>query len=464
MPTLQKAALWGAPLAALALSLVLTQGAGLPFEMAATAALTLWCAVWWVLEPLPIPATALLPLSVLPLLGILDTGDIAAAYGDPMILLLMGGAFLSKGMEASGAHRRIALGLINLLGGANGRRLIFGFMLAAAFLSMWVSNTATALMLLPVALAVVDRAEPRLAIPLLLAVAYGCSIGGMATPIGTPPNIIFLKVYGDVSGETISFVRWVIQIFPAMVVFLAIAGWWLSRGLGAITPVVLPATGPWQVAEKRVLTVFALTALAWMTMEEPFGGWQRWLHVENANYGSVALLGALSLFLIPAGRPGERLLNWEMAKQIEWGVLLLFAGGIALAKAFVTSGLSDAIGQQLAGLTQLPLWLTILLICLCVTFLTEVTSNTATTTLLMPILAATALAARIDPITLMLPAALSASCAFMLPVATPPNAIIFASGKIKVQEMVRTGLVVNLVGAMLITTLTMTLHALATTS
>ena len=285
----------------------------------------------------------------------------------------------------------------------------------------------------------------------------------MATPIGTPPNIIFLKVYGDISGETISFVRWIIQVLPAMIIFLAIAGWWLSRGLGAIDPIVLPLPGPWQAAEKRVLTVFALTAFAWMTMEEPFGGWQSWLHVENANYGSVALLGALSLFLIPAGRPGERLLNWETAKQIEWGVLLLFAGGIALAKAFVSSGLSDAIGQQLAGFTQLPLWLTILLICLCVTFLTEVTSNTATTTLLMPILAATALAAGIDPFTLMLPAALSASCAFMLPVATPPNAIIFASGRIKVQQMARKGLAVNLVGAVLITVLTLVLHGLAAT-
>lgn len=461
MPALQRHALWAAPIAALILFFGLTRGIGLPFAMAATAALTLWCAAWWVLEPLPIPATALLPLAGLPLLGVLDGGDIASAYGDPMILLLMGGAFLSKGMEASGAHRRIAIGLINLLGGTNGPRLIFGFMLAAALLSMWVSNTATALMLLPVALAVVDRAEPRLAIPLLLAVAYGCSIGGMATPIGTPPNIIFLKVYGDISGETISFVRWIMQVLPAMLVFLAIAGWWLSRGLGAINPILLPETGPWQAAEKRVLAVFAITALAWMTMEEPFGGWQQWLQVENANYGSVALLGALSLFLIPAGRSGERLLNWELAKQIEWGVLLLFAGGIALAKAFIASGLSDAIGQQLAGFTQFPLWLTILMICLSVTFLTEVTSNTATTTLLMPILAATALAADLDPLTLMLPAALSASCAFMLPVATPPNAIIFASGRIRVQEMARKGFAINLLGAMLITLLTLTLQALA---
>lgn len=460
MSSLQKHALWGAPLAALGLFLGLVHGASLSFDMAATAALTLWCAAWWVLEPLPIPATALLPLAGLPLLGVLDGNDIAAAYGDPMILLLMGGAFLSKGMEASGAHRRIALGLINFLGGTNGPRLIFGFMLAAALLSMWVSNTATALMLLPVALAVVDRAEPRLAIPLLSAVAYGCSIGGMATPIGTPPNIIFLKVYGDISGETISFVRWIIQILPAMLIFLGLAGWWLSRGLGTIEPIVLPRTGPWQSAEKRVLAVFALTAIAWMTMEEPFGGWQAWLEMENANYGSVALLGALTLFLLPAGRPGERLLNWELARQIEWGVLLLFAGGIALAKAFIASGLSDAIGQQLAGFTQLPLWLTILMICLSVTFLTEVTSNTATTTLLMPILAATAVAADLDPLTLMLPAALSASCAFMLPVATPPNAIIFASGRIRVQEMARKGFVINLMGSVLITLLTLALHAL----
>lgn len=451
MNRIQQTALWGGPLSFICVFLLMFSVGALPFAMAATAALTVWCAVWWVLEPLPIPATALLPLAGLPLLGVLDGRAIAEAYGDPMIMLMMGGAFLSKGMEYSGAHRRIALGLINFLGGGNGKRLVLGFMLAAALLSMWVSNTATALMLLPVAMAVVDRAEAKLAVPLLLAVAYGCSIGGLATPIGTPPNIIFLKVYSDTTGETISFLSWMVRIAPLALILLILTGLWLTRGLGKIDPVVLPATGPWQTAEKRVLSIFAVTALAWMTMEEPFGGWQTWLHVENATYGSVALLGALSLFLLPSGSSDQRLLTWEQARQIEWGVLLLFAGGIALAKAFMSSGLSDAIGHQLAGLAQLPTWLMVLCICLSVTFLTEVTSNTATTTLLMPILAATAIAMKVDPALLMLPAALSASCAFMLPVATPPNAIVFASGKLRVQDMARAGLIINLVGAVLIT-------------
>jgi sodium-dependent dicarboxylate transporter 2/3/5 len=451
MTRLQRLALWGGPLGFAGVFVLMYNLGGLPFPMAATAALTTWCAVWWVLEPLPIPATALLPLAGLPLLGVLDGSAVAQAYGDPMILLMMGGAFLSKGMEHSGAHRRIALGLINVLGGGNSKRLVLGFLLAAALISMWVSNTATALMLLPVAMAVVDRADAKLAVPLLLAVTYGCSIGGLATPIGTPPNIIFLKVYHDTTGDTISFLNWMVQMVPLAAVFLAFTGLWLTRGMGRMNPVVLPSVGPWQAAEKRVLLVFALTALAWMTMEEPFGGWQTWLGLHNVNYGSVALLGALSLFLLPAGQSGERLLNWEQAQKIEWGVLLLFAGGIALAKAFVSSGLSDAIGQQLAGLAHLPIWLTVLCISLGVTFLTEVTSNTATATLLMPILAAAAIAIQVEPALLMLPAALSASCAFMLPVATQPNAIVFASGKLRVQDMARAGLALNLMGAVLIT-------------
>ena len=422
---------------------------GLPLPAAATASLTAWCAVWWVLEPIPIPVTSLLPLALLPLFNILTVKDVAQAYGNPLILLMLGGAMLSKAMEASGAHRRMALGLINLFGGSSGLRVVFGFMVAAAVLSMWISNTATALMLLPVALAVLERADKPLAVPLLLAIAYGCSIGGLGTPIGTPPNIIFLKIYKDVTGESIGFMTWMLHTLPLVAVFLPLTAFWLCRNLGQTQAITMPASGPWRPHERRVLSIFALTAIAWITMEEPFGGWKTWLNMPQADYGSVALLAVVAMFLCPDGK-GQRVITWEQARDIEWGVLLLFAGGIALAQAFMSSGLSQLLASQLTLLTQLPLPLTVLLVCLTVTFLTEVTSNTATATLLMPIMASAAVALNIEPALLMIPAALSASCAFMLPVATPPNAIVFASGKLHVKDMARAGLLLNIAGAVLI--------------
>lgn len=418
---------------------------------AATASLTVWCAIWWIFEPIPIPVTSLIPLAGLPLLGILTTKDIAQAYGSPLILLMLGGAMLSKAMEGSGAHKRIALGLINAFGGDSAAKVVLGFMVASAFLSMWISNTATALMLLPVALAVLERADKKLAVPLLLGIAYGCSIGGIGTPIGTPPNIIFLKVYQDTTGETIGFMSWMAKTFPIIIVFLPFVAWWLSRKVGNMEAIHIPSSGQWKSHELRVLSIFGLTALAWILMDEPFGGWKSWLNVPNANYGSIALVAVVAMFICPTGNSERsRLLTWEQARDIEWGVLLLFAGGIALAGAFMSSGLSQILANQLTLLTVLPVWLMVLTICLSVTFLTEVTSNTATATLLMPILASAAIALEIEPALLMIPAALSASCAFMMPVATPPNAIVFASGKLKVQDMARAGLILNICGAFLI--------------
>ncbi len=444
-------AFWLGPVVAVLLTVLMVQQ-GWSREASLAAGLTLLCAVWWVFEPIPIPATSLIPLGVFPLLGILDGKQVAQAYGSPLILLLLGGAMLSKSMEKSGAHRRVALGMVRLFGGSSSRRLVLGFMLASALLSMWISNTATTLMLLPVALAVLEKAaDRRLVIPLLLAIAYGASIGGMGTPIGTPPNLVFLKVYAETTGSEISFLQWMGWALPVVLLLLPLAAWWLTRRLAGGEDLAIPCPGPWRAEEWRVLSVFALTALAWMTMRDPWGGWSQWLDLPQANYAAVALTAVVVLFLLPNGR-GERLLDWETAREIHWGVLLLFAGGIAIAKAFVSTGLSEALGQQLLGLTALPLLLLMLAICLLVTFLTEITSNTATTTLLMPILAAAAVSAAIDPRLYMLPAVLSASCAFMLPVATAPNAIVFGSGLVSVKSMAREGLVLNLLGALLIST------------
>jgi len=436
------------PLSAIVLYITLAYS-GWEFASAATAAITLLCAVWWVFEPIPIPFTSMLPLALFPLLGILSPTQVAQAYGSPLILLLLGGFMISTAMSDSGAHRRIALQMVRLFGGGSARGLVLGFMTAAAVLSMWISNTATTLMLLPVALAVLERADRKLAIPLLLGIAYAASIGGLGTPIGTPPNLIFMQIYSDEFGRTISFPEWMSWGLPVVIVMIPLTGLWLTRGIQLSARVKLPPVGHWLPAEKRVLGLFGLTALMWITRQAPFGGWSQWWGLPGANDASVALLAVVVMALTPNGS-GERLLKWESAKTIPWGVLILFGGGIAIANAFIQSGLADNLAGHFSALTALPVWLMILLICLSVTFLTEVTSNTATASLLMPLLAAASVAMEVSPVLLMIPAVLSASCAFMLPVATAPNAVIYGSGQVTIKQMARAGFVLNLMGAVVI--------------
>jgi len=412
--------------------------------------------LWWIFEPVPIPFTSLIPLALFPLLGVLTPAQVGQSFGSPLILLLLGGFMLSTAMADSGAHRRIALYMVNVFGGANARGLVLGFMAAAAILSMWISNTATTLMLLPVALAVLEQTQRNLAIPLLLGIAYAASIGGLGTPIGTPPNLIFMQVHLDQFGHAPSFPEWMSWGLPVVVVLVPIAGLWLTRGVKLTAPVQLPKVGAWSSPEKRVLIMFSLTALFWITRQAPFGGWSSWLELPQANDASVALIAVVLMAALPNGE-GGRLLRWEAASKIPWGVLLLFAGGIAIANAFVQSGLADIIAGELGGLVDLPKWLLLLSMCLAVTFLTEVTSNTATASLLMPLLAATATATGINPMLLMVPAAMSASCAFMLPVATAPNAIVFGSGKVTIKDMARAGFVLNLIGAVVITAVSLLL-------
>jgi sodium-dependent dicarboxylate transporter 2/3/5 len=423
---------------------------GLSPEASWCAAVAVVCVVWWIFEPIPIPVTSLLPLGLLPLVGVLTPSQVAQSYGSPLILLLLGGFLLSTALAASGAHRRLALYLVRLLGGGSNRRVVLGFMLAAATLSMWISNTATTLMLLPVALAVLENSRDRaLAVPLLLGIAYAASVGGIGTPIGTPPNLVFMQVYADVTGETVGFLQWMGWALPVLLLFLPIIWLWLTRNLGREAAPEMPHPGPWTSRERRVMAVFALTALAWVTRSEPFGGWSGWFSLPNANDASVALLAVIVMCAL-ADDEGRPLLDWEIAQKIPWGVLLLFGGGICLARGFAESGLSGELAQVLAGLSGVPTLLMIATIALLVTFLTETTSNTASTALLMPILAAAAVAADLDPRLLMVPAAFSASCAFMLPVATAPNSIVFSTGQIRIVVMAREGLVLNFVGAALI--------------
>jgi sodium-dependent dicarboxylate transporter 2/3/5 len=438
------------PAAALLLYFLLL-GQGWTEGASITAAVTLLCAIWWIFEPVPIPFTSLIPLALFPLLGVLTPAQVGQSFGSPLILLLMGGFMLSTAMSDSGAHRRIALYMVNLFGGGNAKGLVLGFMAASAVLSMWISNTATTLMLLPVALAVLEQTDRRMNVPLLLGIAYAASIGGLGTPIGTPPNLIFMQIHLDRFGTAPSFPEWMSWGIPVVLLLVPLAGLWLTRGVHLEKPVELPRAGKWTPFEKRVLAMFALTALFWITRQAPFGGWSDWLNLPQANDASVALIAVVLMAALPNGE-GGRLLRWETAASIPWGVLLLFGGGICIANAFVQSGLADNIAQELGAFLTLPTWALILGLCLSVTFLTEVTSNTATASLLMPLLAATAVAADMNPMLLMVPAVLSASCAFMLPVATAPNAIVFGSGKVRIKDMARAGFVLNLIGAVVITT------------
>jgi solute carrier family 13 (sodium-dependent dicarboxylate transporter), member 2/3/5 len=436
-----------------------TWQAGLTHAQSWTAAVTTLCAVWWIAESIPLAATALVPLALFPLTGVLKEAGVAAAYCDPLVLLFMGGFMMAKGAERWGAHRRIAQAMIGLVGNTSGRRIVLAFMLATAFVSMWISNTAAALMMLPVALAVLERdTTGKLGMPLMLGIAYSASIGGIATPIGSPPNGVFQAAYKTATGVTVPFHQW--MLLGGLVAILVLLAAWvvLTWRLSGVPPIETDEREDWTVAQKRTLAVLGLAAVAWVTREIPLGGWSALVDIGKEGDTTVAIVAVLALFLIPSGAEGgegepkgQQLLDWPTASQIPWGVLLLFGGGIAIAKAFESSGLSALIGQLVTGLSHWPTLAIIGTVCVTVTFLSEFTSNTATSNILMPVLAAAAKASGLDPAALMFPATISNSLSFMLPVGTPPNAIAFGTGRVPMREMVRKGIVLNLVGAMVTT-------------
>lgn len=440
---------------------VLARAFSLAPEQSATAGVAVLCATWWVTLPVPIPVTSLVPFAALPLLGVLDHAKVAQSYGHTLVLLLMAGFMLSMAIEACGAHRRLAVGMVRVVSGGgqhvSARRLLLGFMVAGAFASMWISNTAATLILLPIAIAASEGPEHAELRPrLLLGVAYACSIGGIGTPIGTPSNLLFMAAHEELGQAAWSFMEWMKIGVPVVLAMLPVTYLILSRGLSRAELPPVRALPPASAREVRVLVVFSLIALGWITRVEPFGGWSGWLGLEGVGDATVAFVGLIVILVLPDGK-GEPLLSFSEAEKIPWGILLLFGGGIALAAGFEASGLSATLGRGLTGLASAPEIVMIAGICLGVTFLTELTSNTATTALLMPILGAAALAAGLAPAKLMIPAALSASCAFMLPVATPPNAIVFGSGHVPAGLMSRSGLILNLTGTLVITVLCATL-------
>ncbi|RUO62182.1 SLC13 family permease [Pseudidiomarina insulisalsae] len=420
-----------------------------------TLAATVWIAWWWISEALPLPVTSLLPFVLLPLGGISSLNDVSAAMGNPIIWLFMAAFMLAKAVELSGVHRRLALGLVHTVGNGHGKRMLFAFMLATALLSMWISNTAAVLALLPVALALADACDDApFQRALLLGLAYSASVGGIATLVGTPPNLIFASVYETTTGQSFSFTDWLKVGIPLVVLAIPLMAWWLSRKVNDVVALSIEPPGPMQSAEKRVLAIFAVVVLLWVTRTTPFGGWTALTGLTAVGDATVAIAGVLVMFMVRDSK-GDSLLTWNAAVSIPWGILLLFAGGIALAQGFISSGLSERIGEALTGLGALPLWLLIFCLTLSVSFLTEVTSNTATATLLMPIMAAAAIALELPPQLLMIPATIACSTAFCLPVATPPNSIVFSSERLTVKDMAREGMVLNFILAIITTLVVM---------
>ncbi len=436
-----------------------------------TAAVAVLMAVWWISEALPIPATSLLPLVLFPVLGIGTMEEAAVPYANPLIFLFLGGFLIATAMQRWGLHRRLALRIIGLMG-TGPRAMVAGFMLAAAFLSMWVSNTATAMMMLPIGLSVVQLAEDaeaeglaheRFALALLLGIAYGCNIGGMATLIGTPPNALLAGFIEETYGRTITFTQWMGVGLPLVAVGLPLTFLLLTRvifplriaalpGIEALLADRLARLGRMARGERWVAVVFALTALLWIIrplVEKVIPG------ITDAG---IAMAGGLVLFVIPVRlRQGVFVHSWEAARRLPWGTLILFGGGLSLAAAFTRTGLSTWIGEALGGMSFLPVLLITLVVTAVVVLLTELTSNTATTATFLPVLAALAVGIGQNPLLLTVPAVLGASCAFMLPVATPPNAIVFGSGRVPVPQMARAGIVLNMLFLLLITALTYTL-------
>jgi sodium-dependent dicarboxylate transporter 2/3/5 len=434
-------------------------------------------AVWWVSEAVPLAVTSMLPLVLLPLLGARAVAEVGPSYGHHMVFLFLGGFVLALAVERSGLHRRLALTTLSLIG-ASPRRLVWGFLLATAVLSMWLSNTATTLMMLPIAAGVAQRlADPKAPMRLFLAVAYGASIGGLGTLVGTPPNLVLAGMGPRLVPDSpeLTFGGWMLFAVPLVIVFLPLVSLWLGRGLGSGGTALATladerqAMGPWRPAERRAGALFAATAVAWVTragfqagpIEIP--GWRALLPDPSMVSDAVPAVGAAILAcLIPAGgRSGAALVRWDDVRHgVPWGILLLFGGGFALADAVTAVGLDGWMAEQLAGLDRLPLALVVLAVAWITSSATELTSNTATATLLLPVMAALARALEVPPYLLMVPAAVSASCAFMLPVATPPNAIVIGSGYVRSVDLAREGLLLNIVGGVLITVVTLTLGRL----
>jgi sodium-dependent dicarboxylate transporter 2/3/5 len=446
--------------------LLLTPFEGLSEQGHAVLATTIWIAVWWVTEAMPIAATALLPIVLFPLTGGMNLASTTASFGHKYVFLYLGGFLIAIGIEKWNLHRRIALTIIAFIG-SDTRKIILGFMIATAFLSMWISNTATSVMMLPIGLAIIkqlkdnpDTDEDENLIfgkALMLGIAYSASIGGIATLIGTPPNLVLAGIIESTYGYEITFLEWFQFGLPVALLLLIFCWYYLTRIAYKFKQVDFPGglkeiqrlksnLGIISKEERRVGFVFVLAALCWISrsfiLQPLFPG------IDDT---IIAILFGITLFIIPSKNNMEPLLNWKDTLNLPWGIILLFGGGMALAKAFDESGLALWLGNLMTEFGGFPFFILLLLLITAVNFLTEITSNLATTAMLLPVLAPLALEVGVHPFGLMVGAAVAASCAYMLPVATPPNAVVFGSGYLRIPDMVSKGIVLNLFSILVIT-------------
>jgi sodium-dependent dicarboxylate transporter 2/3/5 len=453
------------------LTLLFFSPQGLTPEAQAILASTLWIAIWWITEAIPIPATALLPIILFPLTGGLDIGPTTASYGDDTIFLFMGGFMIALAMEKWNLHKRIALSIISIIGTST-QRIVLGFMVATGFLSMWISNTATAMMMVPIGLAIIYKVSDALkddksidttprnfsfGKALMLGIAYSASAGGVGTLIGTPPNAVLAGVVEKLYGVNISFAQWMLIGVPIAWTFIFIVWFYLVKIAYPMKVKNLPggkkviqdekkALGVPSFEEKAVLAVFVFAGFSWISRSFLLSQW-----IPAINDAIIAMIAAIILFIIPSRtKQGENVLDWDTAKKLPWGILLLFGGGLAIAAGFVETGLAKWIGQQLTILDGIGLYVILIVVVALVIFLTEITSNTATSTMMYPIMASLALALGVHPYALIVGAGIAASCAFMLPVATPPNAVVFGSGYLRIPDMAKTGFWLNIIGVILI--------------
>ncbi|MEP4532097.1 MAG: DASS family sodium-coupled anion symporter [Cyclobacteriaceae bacterium] len=440
----------------------------MPLEAYHVLAATAWISIWWITEAIPIAVTALLPIILFPLTGALDLGTTTSSFGHKYVFLYLGGFMLAITIEKWNLHKRIALHIINLIG-SDISKIVLGFMVATAFLSMWISNTATSVMMLPIGMAVVSQFKSnagdyksdvtRFSKGLMLAIAYSASIGGFATLIGTPPNLVLAGILEETYGVKITFLQWLKFGLPLSLLLLFICWKYLTVKAFRFEIKELPGgkeqiremikkLGNISFEEKSVLWVFILTALAWISRSflERF--------IIGLDDTIIAMIAGVTLFILPAREKSKRLIYWKDCKDLPWGIIILFGGGLALAKGFAETGLAEWIALQLTSMQGLSLILLILVLVASVNFLTEITSNLATTAMLLPVLAPMALAFGLHPYMIMVSVTISASCAFMLPVATPPNAVVFGSGYLRIPDMIRSGIWMNIISIILVTVVT----------
>ena len=439
---------------------------GLSNEGLSILASTLWVAIWWITEAVPIYVTALIPIILFPLSGGLELKQTTAAYGHKFVFLFVGGFILAIAIEKWKLHKRIALNIIGLVG-TKKSNIILGFMIATAFLSMWISNTATAVMILPVGLAIISQLKDNpktienenlvFGKTLMLAIAYSASIGGMATLIGTPPNLVLAGVIKTSYNVEINFLQWMSFGLPISIFLLFICWKYLTSvaykfdnqnfdsGMNEIND-QLKSLGKISYEEKSVMIIFIATALAWITQSFVIKK-----YIPEIDDTIIAIIAAVTLFIIPNKKGDKKLLDWEDAVKLPWGILLLFGGGMALAKGFDSSGLAIWIGGQMSFFDTIPLLALLLFLVAMVNFLTEITSNLATTAMLLPVLVALAETIGVNPYYLLVGATVAASCAFMLPVATPPNAVVFGSKILKIDDMIKKGFWMNLISIFILT-------------